>query len=87
MAETRQLIVELRHSDGRKEQADQALWSPEDASLDTRSTPALAGLELDASFAPVEVPALVEVDQAVPDKLVSQVRALPDVVRVKALRF
>jgi D-3-phosphoglycerate dehydrogenase len=31
--------------------------------------------------------ALVEVDQAVPDKLVSEVRNLPDVVRVKPLRF
>jgi len=31
--------------------------------------------------------ALVEVDQAVPDKLVAEVRALPDVVRVKALQF
>ncbi len=31
--------------------------------------------------------ALVEVDQAVPDTLVAQVRALPDVVRVKPLRF
>jgi hypothetical protein len=60
MAETRHLIVELRHSDGRKEQADEALLDASSISLDTRSAPSIEGLSLDPSFAPVEVPALID---------------------------
>lgn len=62
MAETRHLIVELRHSDGRKEQADLALFDSSSISLDTRSAPSISGLNLDPTFAPVEVPALIDVD-------------------------
>ena len=63
MSEPRHLIVELRYSEGRKELADTALMAPTDATLDTRSAPSVSGLSLDTSFAPVEVPALIEIDQ------------------------
>ncbi len=60
MAETRRLIVELRHSEGRKEQADAALAAPEYRTFDTRSAPSAAELTWDESFPPVELPATVD---------------------------
>ncbi len=78
MAETRHLIVELRHSDGRKEQADEALLESSSITLDTRSAPSIEGLSLDPSFAPVEVPALHDVDLPSTPRDVGELFALSD---------
>ncbi len=63
MAEKRHLIVELRHSDGRQEQAEAALREPSAASFDTRSAPSSIDVIWDESFPPVELPATIETEQ------------------------
>lgn len=60
MPETHSLIVELRHSEGRKSQADAALAQPEASGFDTRSAPSSLTMNWDESFPPVELPAVVD---------------------------